>query len=129
MQALEEVCRHANLDRETINDLLVVLDEVCSNVFKHAYAGGEPGLLHVTVVHRPTPHPGVIGITLVDQGLPFDPLSLAEPDLASAAEDRPIGGLGVHLMRQLTDQQAYEYASAAGNRLTLIKNIPAAQAN
>lgn len=129
MQALEEVCRHANLDRETINDLLVVLDEVCANVFKHAYAGGEPGPLQVTVAHRPTPRPGVIGITLIDQGVPFDPLSLPEPDLVSEAEDRPIGGLGVHLMRQLTDQQSYRYTSAAGNQLTLIKNIPAAQAN
>jgi serine/threonine-protein kinase RsbW len=61
--------------------------------------------------------------------VPFDPLSLPEPDLASVAEDRPIGGLGVHLMRRLTDQQSYEYASAAGNRLTLIKNIPATRAN
>ncbi|HEY5634107.1 MAG TPA: ATP-binding protein [Burkholderiaceae bacterium] len=129
MQALEEVCRHAQLDRETINDLLVVLDEVCANVFKHAYAGGEPGPLHVTVVHRPTPHPGVIGITLVDKGMRFNPLSLPEPDLASEAEDRPIGGLGVHLMRRLTDEQSYVYTSAAGNQLTLIKNIPAAHAN
>ncbi len=127
-QALEEICRHAELDRETVSDLLVVLDEACSNVFRHAYAGHEPGALSVTLMHRPSPPPGEIEITLVDQGVAFNPLLLPAPELSIDAEDRPIGGLGVHLMRRLTDRQTYRYQPDTGNRLTLVKHIPPSQA-
>ena len=58
---------------------------------------------------------------IADDGRPFDPLTEApEPDLESAIEDRPIGGLGVHLVRTMMDEVRYRREEGK-NRLTLVK--------
>ena len=59
-------------------------------------------------------------IEISDDGSPFDPLQDApEPDVHAALEDRPIGGLGVHLVRTLTDEMSYR-REGGRNRLTLV---------
>ncbi len=57
-----------------------------------------------------------------DDGIAFDPLIAPPPDLDSDIEDRPIGGLGVYLVKEMMDE--VEYARADGrNRVTLVKNV------
>jgi anti-sigma regulatory factor (Ser/Thr protein kinase) len=41
-----------------------------------------------------------------------------------SVEDRPLGGLGIHLIRQLTDNQSYSHSALGGNRLSLVKRLP-----
>jgi serine/threonine-protein kinase RsbW len=114
--ALDQVCARASLAAETRNDLQAVLDEVCSNVFKHAYA--VPGGTLRLVVRR---LPDAIELTFIDQGQAFDPLSLPAPDLTLPLDERPLGGLGIHLVRQMTDLQSYRHSPVEGNRLSLTK--------
>jgi serine/threonine-protein kinase RsbW len=114
--ALDQVCIRAGIAAETRNDLQVVLDEVCSNVFKHAYA--VPGGTLRLVVRR---LPDAIELTFIDQGQAFDPLSLPAPDLTLPLDERPLGGLGIHLVRQMTDLQSYRHSPVEGNRLSLTK--------
>jgi serine/threonine-protein kinase RsbW/sigma-B regulation protein RsbU (phosphoserine phosphatase) len=57
-----------------------------------------------------------------DKGKPFDPLLLPEVDTAKGIEDRPIGGLGIHFVKKLTDTQHYEYRDGK-NVLTLSKKL------
>lgn len=115
--AFDQVCTRTGIADDTRNDLQVVLDEVCSNVFKHAYA--TPGALRLTVRRLP----GAIEVTFIDQGRAFDPLSLPPPDLTLPLDERPLGGLGVHLIRQMTDRQSYRHTLAEGNRLSLTKFV------
>jgi serine/threonine-protein kinase RsbW len=118
--AFDQVCTHAGLSDDTRNDLQVVLDEVCSNVFKHAYAAATiPGLLRLIVRRLPA----AIELTFIDQGQVFDPLSLPPPDLTLPLDERPLGGLGIHLVRQMTDQQSYRHSTVEGNRLSLTKFV------
>jgi serine/threonine-protein kinase RsbW len=121
--AFDQVCARAVIAAETRNDLQVVLDEVCSNVFKHAYvsagAGASPGALRLIVRCQPA----AIELTFIDQGQVFDPLSLPPPDLTLPLDERPLGGLGIHLVRQMTDQQSYRHSTAEGNRLSLTKFV------
>jgi serine/threonine-protein kinase RsbW len=118
--ALDQICIHAGTAAEVRNDLQVVLDEVCSNVFKHAYAADpHAGPLRLTVRCRPT----AIELTFIDQGQVFDPLSLPPPDLTLPLDERPLGGLGIHLIRQMTDHQSYRHSMAEGNRLSLTKFV------
>lgn len=123
--AFDQVCTRAGLAAEIRNDLQVVLDEVCSNVFKHAYARtadqdtAMPGTLRL-IVHR---LPAAIELTFIDQGQAFDPLSLPPPDLTLPLDERPLGGLGIHLVRQMTDHQSYRHSPAEGNRLSLTKLV------
>jgi len=61
-------------------------------------------------------------ITIEDKGKPFNPLLLPEVDTAKGIEDRPIGGLGIHFVKKLTESQHYEYKEGK-NVLTLTKEL------
>lgn len=99
-------------------EMLVVLDEVLSNVRRYAFGdrrSHDVDLdLHV--------EPGLLTIAVADAGAPFDPLSLRSPDTAGSLAERPVGGLGVLIVRSLTDTQAYERRDGR-NHLRLTKRI------
>ena len=67
---------------------------------------------------------GVLSIVITDRGREYNPLLREDPDVTLAAEERPIGGLGVHFCKKLTDTQ--DYARHDGcNVLTLRKKLTA----
>lgn len=83
--------------------MLVALDEIVSNIFAHGAREGEPTVavaLHVAE--------GRIAGEIVDDGIAFDPLAAAAPDTGLAIEDRPIGGLGLHIVRATMDDIRYD---------------------
>ena len=85
----------------------LVIDELAQNIVDYAYDDGT-GDVEVVV----TSQSETIVIEIVDEGQPFDPLTQAPaPDLTSAIEDRPIGGLGVHFTRTLMDNVEYRRES------------------
>jgi anti-sigma regulatory factor (Ser/Thr protein kinase) len=84
-------------------DLGVVLDEVVSNIVHYGYAAGASGPVTVALVLENS----VLRLEIVDEGAAFDPLARPAPDTGQALEDRPIGGLGIHLVRQLMDEARY----------------------
>ena len=61
-------------------------------------------------------------VTFRDHGHPFDPSSIAEPDLEACLEDRDIGGLGLFFMRKMMDEVHFEFSPDAGNVLTMVKH-------
>lgn len=65
---------------------------------------------------------GAVHVTVVDDGENFDPLDAAAPDLEGDPDGRPIGGLGVHMMRKLTDRLVYR-RTPAGNELEMVKRL------
>jgi serine/threonine-protein kinase RsbW len=110
--------------------LLLILEELFTNVVAHGYPpDAAAGTVAVALGWRD----GRLIIDFSDDGRPFDPLGLAAPDLDKAGEDRPIGGLGIHIVRSLVDEARYRRAGRR-NRLRLIRQIgsvtsaPAAQA-
>ena len=60
-------------------------------------------------------------ITMRDNGKPFDPSKVKQPNLKADLSERQIGGLGMYLMRKLMDEVRYEANSRTGNLLTMIK--------
>ena len=95
----------------------LAVDEACTNVIHYAYEG--TGIIRITVELAS----GELIVTVDDQGKPFNPLEVPPPDLDSGAEDRPIGGLGIHLIKNLMNQVSYSYDVASGNRLTMKKRV------
>lgn len=63
---------------------------------------------------------GAMTMEVVDDGHAFDPLNAPEPDLSVELEDRPVGGLGIHMLRKLADEMAYERVDGK-NRVKLVK--------
>ena len=114
-QFVEEITRDAGLDPALCENLQLVIDEACCNVFEHAYAG-QPGALHLRFELKSSD----AVVTLRDQGIPFDPEEIQPADISLPLAERPIGGLGVFIMGQLVDDLRYDF-SDAGNTLTMIK--------
>lgn len=120
---LEHFCAQAGIGARVQEDLQVVLDEICANVIAHAYAPSPPGPLRLEMRLDRAAVPPFFEIGFVDQGRPFDPLARSAPDLSASWSERPIGGLGIHLVQTLTDHQRYSHTPADGNRLTLTKHL------
>ncbi|MGA0840796.1 MAG: ATP-binding protein [Pseudomonadales bacterium] len=98
------------------------LEELFMNVAMHGSAGTEAPR---TVEIRIAVDAGEVRVDLKDDGVAFDPFSEAPvPDLDEAIEDRPVGGLGVFLVKEMMDQVAYE-RRGQHNCLTLRKRIDA----
>jgi len=86
-----------------VNAINVVLDEAVSNAINHGYDAGVRGEIAVRLRRGPDR----VEVEVEDDGLPFDPLQVPPPDLTLPLERRPIGGLGVHLIKNLMDEVSY----------------------
>ncbi len=91
------------LPANVVNAVNVVLDEAVSNAINHGYEAGARGEIVVRLRCRPD---GVL-VEVEDDGRAFDPLQVPPPDLTLPLEQRPIGGLGIHLIRNLMDEVSY----------------------
>ena len=106
------------LPEQAINGLEVALDEILTNCVNYGFRDcNRHEILVGLSVER-----GRLVITVSDDGAPFDPLSLPEPDLSVALEARQVGGLGMHFVRSLLDVVRYERRKG-WNVLTLEKNL------
>ena len=105
------------LDPQACFDLKLAVDEACTNIVVHGYAGRSGGRMAVAFEcdgDRTT-------VIIRDGGHAFDPESLAPPNLEAGVDEREPGGLGWHLIRASVDEFRYE-SDSAGNRLTLVKS-------
>ncbi len=99
-------------------DLHVAIEEHLANIIHHGYAPGQPG--HITV--RFQSGSGEVRVEIEDNARPFNPLLVPPVDVTRPIETRPVGGLGIHLIRQLTDQLDYQRQKDR-NRLVLLKRL------
>ena len=95
----------------------VAIDELFSNIALYAYAP-ETGKASVRVEIEENPKAAVI--TFTDRGIPYNPLDKEEPDITLSAEERRIGGLGIHIVRKTMSDMKYEYKDGQ-NILTIRK--------
>lgn len=99
--------------------ICMAAEEIFVNIANYAYAP-DKGRAKVSV--EITDDPLTVVITFVDNGKHYDPLAKEDPDVTLSASDRPIGGLGVFLVKQTMDDVEYEYKDGK-NILKLKKNI------
>lgn len=115
---VEEVCEKANIDMLTMMQLNLAIEEAVVNVMDYAYPEGVVGEI---VVDAKVGN-GVLQIVISDHGTPFDPTAKGEVDTTLSAEERSIGGLGIHLIRSIMDEVGYERVGD-NNVLTLTKRM------
>jgi serine/threonine-protein kinase RsbW len=114
-----QAARDAGMDERGVSAVELAVDEACSNIIEHAYQGIEPGDIECTCDAQADS----LRIMIRDHGKPFDPNALQEPDLQASLEDRPLGGLGVFLMRNLMDSVRFEPLGQAGNLVTMVRRL------
>ena len=116
---VDEVCEALGFTAAVTMQLNLALEEAVVNVMEYAYPEGKSG----SVLVEAEKSPDQIVFTINDSGTPFDPTAQTEPDITLSVEERPIGGLGIHLVRQIMDDIHYERKDDK-NILTLIKKLP-----
>lgn len=109
--------KDAGMDDSGVYAVELSMDEACTNVIEHAYEGKDGGEIECTCDHDDKK----LTIIIHDHGKSFDPEGLALPDLDADLDSRPIGGLGIFLMKKLMDEVRFEPLGEAGNVLTMIK--------
>src|SRR5258708_1895159 len=114
-----EFAERNGLPAEELSRLLLILDELFSNIVRHGYDGAAAnGTIEVTLSFAR----GRLGIEIMDDGRPFDPLTAPSPNLDLPASERQLGGLGIHFVRELVDEARY-VRRGKRNRLTLSRRI------
>jgi serine/threonine-protein kinase RsbW len=117
---VEDSCVQIGIDPAARFDVLMAVDEACSNIFEHAY-GGLTGEVNLCCETRGKD----LIITVRDHGRAFNPAHVPTPDMNLPLKDRPIGGLGLHLMRQLMDRVCFDFSPQDGNTLVMEKHAVA----
>ena len=95
--------KNAGLSRQFILKLQLVAEEAVANVCSYAFPDGE-GTFEIRVESNSE----YLTVTISDKGKPFNPIALTQPDISLGIEERPVGGLGVFLMRKFVDEITYE---------------------
>lgn len=85
----------------------LVLEEVLTNVFNYSFEDGQTGTVSVGCGQTPDKKSFLLRVT--DSGRPFDPLGQTSPDTTVGAADREVGGLGIHLARQVSSDMVYRH--------------------
>ena len=113
------VLEENDCDMKTQIQIDVSVEEIFVNIASYAYAPGEgSAVIRLEVLKDPR----ALSIVFEDSGIPYDPLAKEDPDITLSAEDRPIGGLGIYMVKKSADKISYEYKDNR-NILTFIKNF------
>lgn len=115
---VDEVCENVGFDMSTTFKLNLAIEEAVVNVMSYAYPAGTKGDVDIDAEADDEQLKFVIS----DSGTPFDPTQKGEIDTTLSAEERGIGGLGIHLIRQIMDTINYERVDGK-NVLTLRKKL------
>ena len=117
-QFMETIAQEKNLDQSLTMNLNLALEEAVTNVILYAYPEGADGLVDVEALL----YEDSIDFVISDSGKPFDPTAAPEADVNLDVSERPIGGLGIYLVRHIMDDIRYERKHGK-NVLTLTKKL------
>jgi sigma-B regulation protein RsbU (phosphoserine phosphatase) len=100
---IDEVGKDLNLEPSLTMSLDLALEEAVSNIIMYAYPKEDHQIIHLEVIKRGSD----LIFTLTDSGIAFDPTLKDDPDLNLSVEDRPVGGLGIFLVKQIMTEVTY----------------------
>jgi anti-sigma regulatory factor (Ser/Thr protein kinase) len=108
--------RELSVEECVVPDLQLAVEEICANSIQHGY-DGQGGQIEVTVEMVEAG----IQVTVMDWGISFDPQAVPIPDVEAPLEQRPLGGLGLFLVRKLMDEVRFEFDGERGNTVVMMK--------
>lgn len=127
-QALDAIEAHlldAGAAAPEAMQLRLVAEEIVTNIARCAWPAGEARQFSVELVAEARPGGLHVRMTTVDDGAPFDPTTQPPPDTGAGLDEREVGGLGMLLVREMTDEQHYARQDGL-NRLSVERLFPRA---
>lgn len=117
MSFVRDSATSLGLEPPVAHAVRLAVEEVFTNISTHGHREGDPGPVEVTIESRPD----AVVVTVSDRAVAFDPDRAPAPDLDADWEDRPLGGLGWHLVREVMDEVRHRPRPGGGNVTTLVK--------
>ncbi|MCL4294872.1 MAG: ATP-binding protein [Anaerolineae bacterium] len=114
---VEMAAKTLGFEPDLIPNVQLAVDEVATNVMLHGYQS-RGGSLEVELERAGAD----LVVRLRDEAPPFDPTTVPAPDLTLPLAKRPVGGLGIYLVRRAMDEVIHRITAAGGNELTLVKH-------
>ena len=121
IQAFDGFARENHLPESMTRKVKIALDDLLKNTVSYGYPDNKRSSIDIEL--RATAE--YLQVVICDDGIPFDPLMRAEPKTDEPLESRKLGGLGIHLVRNLTDDIDYQRQEGR-NILTLTFRLPTA---
>lgn len=117
-EKIEALAESWELSMPLAMNINLALEEAISNVIFYAFDDEKEHDIKIVLSLENK----MLTVEIIDDGKPFDPTARQQPDVSLPAEDRPIGGLGIFLIRKMMDNVTYTRHNNL-NTLTLLKNI------
>jgi serine/threonine-protein kinase RsbW len=114
-----EAARAFGFSEEDTANIVLAVDEACTNIIKHAYQYATDKEIEVSIF----PQDRSFEIRIYDSGKSFDPSTIRQPDLKEHIGHRKRGGLGVYMMKKLMDKVEYNFHKGKRNEVRLIKYL------
>ena len=114
---IDEKLEQAGCSMKVQMQIDVAVEEIFVNIAHYAYQG-KTGTAEI----RLSEADGIVELTFLDSGMPYDPLKKEDPDVTLSAEKRQIGGLGIFLVKKSMDSVSYRFENGQ-NILTMTKAI------
>ncbi|MGD2270108.1 MAG: ATP-binding protein [Desulfobacterales bacterium] len=110
-----KVCEENDICNKILCDATLAIEEIFANIVHYAYEDKNEHLVKISIKI------GDDNLTLeiIDDGKPFNPLEAPSPDTHAPFEEREVGGLGIHLVRNITDE--LEYTRVKGKNVLKMK--------
>lgn len=117
IEFFESTLEEFEASMKVITQMNIIAEELFTNVAKFSYPGKQ-GYCQIDIEKKEN----YLEVKFIDNGIPFNPLAKEDPDITLEASERDIGGLGILMVKKMSDKVSYEYISNC-NILTLKKNL------
>ena len=114
----DDYSKENKLTEKTVHDIQMALDELLTNIVNYGYEDTDE---HQIDVHFGV-NDGAVKVEIVDDSKPYNILEKDNPDISLSIEDKPIGGLGIFLIKKLMSNVDY-YTEEGKNHLVMIKEL------
>ena len=108
-----------NIPQDIAGDIVLAVDEACTNIIKHAYKFLPDGDITIKLKYSEKK----ITVEITDHGAPFSADNVPTPDLKKYFEEKRVGGLGMYLMKSLMDDVHYKSVPGKYNQVLLTKKL------
>lgn len=113
------------IPKDIVENIILAVDEACTNIIKHAYNYSSDGDISIKI----KPSTSKFIVSVIDNGISFEPEKIPKPDLQKYYRQKRVGGLGIYLMKSLMDDVKYISKPGKYNEVLLTKNIKVVKTN
>jgi serine/threonine-protein kinase RsbW len=116
---IETTAQDFGLDTKIINQIVLAVDEACTNIIKYTHKYDDKNTIEVTISNEKN----AIKVTIFYKGEGFDPNKVKNPDMIEYFKNYKVGGLGIPMMRKFMNKIEYKHRNPDLNTLILIKSV------